>query len=208
MPVIQTRLPSAGTSDKSSNMPNKTLDHTQLCQWLKAVATSRDKEAFTCLFKFFAPKILNITKAKLSNPAQANEVLQETMSNVWRKAHLFDEHKGAPTTWIYTVMRNVTFDVLRKMQSNKEDTLSDDIWPLIDTGSTEDSFNDHLENQNIINVIECLPENQQEVVKGFYFHEMSQEQLAVHLNVPLGTVKSRLRLALAKLKVKLGAEHD
>ncbi len=208
MQITQTRLPSRGTDVKSSNMSTQ-LDHSQLCQWLKAVAVNRDKESFTQLFQFFAPKIQRIAKTKFNNEAQASEVVQETMSNVWRKAHLFDENKGAATTWVYTVMRNVTFDMLRKVKSNREDNLSDDIWPIAEAMTVEeDSFKDHLANQQILGVIEQLPENQQQVIKGFYFSEMSQEQLAVHLNVPLGTIKSRLRLALAKLKSKLGDEHD
>jgi RNA polymerase sigma-70 factor (ECF subfamily) len=131
------------------------------------------------------------------------------MSNVWRKAHLFDKNKGAATTWVYTVMRNVTFDLLRKIKGNKEDTLSDDIWPVAECMvGEEETFDDHLENKQLLTVIDELPEAQQQVVKGFYFMEMSQEQLALHLNLPLGTIKSRLRLALAKLKVQLGENHD
>ena len=98
------------------------------------------------MFKFFAPKILRIAQSKLNSEAQASEVVQDTMSNVWRKAHLFNANKGAPTTWVYTVMRNVMFDLLRKVKSNKEDTLSDDIWPLAENENSEDlEFNDHLE---------------------------------------------------------------
>lgn len=206
MQIAQTRLPSGKAGVTPSNMSNQ-LDHSQLCQWLKAVAVNRDKQSFTQLFKFFAPKIQRIAKTKFNNEAQASEVVQETMSNVWRKAHLFDDSKGAPTTWVYTVMRNVTFDMLRKVKSNREDNLSDDIWPIAEALTVEeDSFEDHLASQQILGVIEQLPENQQQVIKGFYFNEMSQEQLAVHLNVPLGTIKSRLRLALAKLKSKLGDE--
>jgi RNA polymerase sigma-70 factor (ECF subfamily) len=208
MEALQTNLLSKVTKAKSSNMPDE-IDHTQLCQWLNAVANSRDKQAFTHLFKFFAPKIQRIARSKLSNDAQANEVVQETMSNIWRKAHLFDERKGASTTWVYTVMRNVTFDLLRKVKGNKEDNLSDDIWPTVENVQVEDKqFEDHLENKQLLGGIEKLPENQQQVVKGFYLMEMSQEQLAQHLNLPLGTIKSRLRLALAKLKVQLGEEHD
>lgn len=208
MQDLNTRLPSEVTNAKPSVM-STSLDHSQLCQWLKSVAVSRDKQAFACLFKFFAPKIQRIAKGKFSSDAQASEVVQETMSNVWRKAHLFDESKGAATTWVYTVMRNITFDMLRKMKSNREDNLSEDIWPIVEGEVSEDeSFVDHLESQELIGVIEELPENQQQVIKGFYFNEMSQEQLAVHLNVPLGTVKSRLRLALAKLKSQLGEDHD
>ncbi|WP_442872200.1 sigma-70 family RNA polymerase sigma factor [Colwellia sp. 20A7] len=208
MKAMQTLLLSKVTSDKSTQMSEK-IDHPKLCQWLDAVATSRDKIAFTHLFEFFAPKIKRIARSKFPNETQASEVVQETMSNVWRKAHLFDKNKGAATTWVYTVMRNVTFDILRKIKGNKEDTLSDDIWPIAESIATEEeTFDDHLENKQLLTVIDELPEAQQQVVKGFYFMEMSQEQLAVHLNLPLGTIKSRLRLALAKLKVQLGENHD
>ncbi|TMM43136.1 sigma-70 family RNA polymerase sigma factor [Colwellia ponticola] len=205
---MQTNLLSKPTNDKSSHMSDK-INHPQLCQWLQSVAQNRDQQAFTHLFKFFAPKILRIARGKFPNEAQANEVVQDTMSNVWRKAHLFNQDKGAVTTWVYTVMRNITFDMLRKIQGNKEDNLSDDIWPIAESMSTEsDAFDDHLENKALLSVIDKLPQSQQDVVKGFYLREMSQEQLAKHLNLPLGTVKSRLRLALGKLKVQLGEKYD
>ncbi|MDX2368903.1 MAG: sigma-70 family RNA polymerase sigma factor, partial [Colwellia sp.] len=164
---------------------------------------------FTNLFHFFAPKIQRIAKSKVNTDTQANEVVQETLGNVWRKAHLFDGTKGAVTTWVYTIMRNVTFDMLRKVKSNKEDTLSDDIWPIAEAGNIQESdFTDHLANKKLRAVIEALPENQQQVIKAYYFMEMSQDQLAVHLNLPLGTIKSRLRLAIGKLKAQLGESHD
>lgn len=184
-------------------------DLAQLTEWLLAVANTRDKIAFTHLFKFFAPKIQRISCRKFPNEAQASEVVQETMSNVWKKAHLYSVDKGAPTTWVYTVMRNVTFDMLRKIQSKKEDNLSDDIWPMVESQQVqENDFTDHLESKKILSYLDNLPENQRQVVKGFYFLEMSQEQLAEHLKLPLGTVKSRLRLALAKLKLQIGDNHD
>ena len=205
---MQTNLLSKATSAKSTYMSDK-INHPQLCQWLKSVATSRDKQAFTDLFQFFAPKILRIARSKFPNEAQASEVVQDTMSNVWRKAHLFNQDKGAATTWVYTIMRNVSFDMLRKIKGNKEDNLSDDIWPIAENMNSEaETFDDHLAHENLLSVIKELPQAQQDVVKGFYFREMSQEQLAVHLHLPLGTVKSRLRLALGKLKVQLGEKHD
>ena len=189
-------------------MMREDIDHHQLCQWLSAVANTRSKQAFTSLFNFFAPKIQRIVRNKFPNEAQAKEVVQETMANVWRKAHMFDQSKGAATTWVYTVMRNVSFDMLRKIKNNKEDNLSADIWPVDDYPETSSEFDDHLENKQLLAEIEKLPEAQQQVVKYFYLMEMSQEQLAEHLNLPLGTIKSRLRLALAKLKLQLGASHD
>jgi RNA polymerase sigma-70 factor (ECF subfamily) len=106
-------------------------------------------------------------------------------------------------------MRNVTFDLLRKMKGNKEDNLSEDIWHVIENQHVDsETFEDHIENKNLLEVIGHLPEAQQQVVKGYYLLEMSQEQLAQELNLPLGTIKSRLRLALAKLKIRLGECHD
>ena len=208
MVSVQTTLPTSRSHDKSTIM-NESIDHAQLNEWLKDVAELRCKIAFTHLFHFFAPKIQRISRSKFPNEAQSHEVVQETMSNVWRKAHLFHPEKGAATTWVYTVMRNVTFDLLRKIKSNKEDNLSDDIWPIVEAEvSHDDAYEDHLENKQLLDVIETLPEAQQEVVKGFYLMEMSQEQLANHLNLPLGTIKSRLRLALAKLKGQLGESND
>jgi RNA polymerase sigma-70 factor (ECF subfamily) len=208
MQVARICLPIEPINANASFMSTK-INHPELCEWLIAVAKHRDKQAFTELFHFFAPKIQRIAKAKVNTDVQANEVVQETMSNVWRKAHLFNSSKGAVTTWVYTIMRNVTFDMLRKIKSNKEDTLSDDIWPLAEIQNVQESgFTDHLENKQLLSVIDTLPENQKEVIKAYYFMEMSQDELAVHLNLPLGTIKSRLRLALAKLKVQLGENHD
>ena len=151
--AMHTHLLSKVTNVKSSNMSDK-INHPQLCQWLDDVSKERDKQAFTDLFKFFAPKIQRIARGKFPNEAQACEVVQETMSNVWRKAHLFDKSKGAATTWVYTVMRNVTFDMLRKIKGNKEDNLSDDIWPLAESLiSADESFDDHLENKELLSVI-------------------------------------------------------
>lgn len=208
MQVETTCLPNDSISATSSNMSNQ-INHNELCQWLTAVANQRDKQAFTHLFHFFAPKIQRIAKSKVNTDAQASEVVQETLGNVWRKAHLFDGNKGAVTTWVYTIMRNVTFDMLRKVKSNKEDTLSDDIWPIAEAGNIQESdFTDHLANEQLRAVIKALPDNQQQVIKAYYFMEMSQDQLAVHLNLPLGTIKSRLRLAIGKLKAQLGESHD
>ncbi len=200
------------SKDKSQSKPikmNEKTDLAQLTVWLEQVAQHRDKQAFTQLFRFFAPKITNICSQKFNNPQLAGEILQETMTNVWRKAHLFHPEKGAPTTWIYSIMRNASFDLLRKIKAKKEDTLSDDIWPLIEGDQqTEVDYDDHLENQHLMAHIDKLPEAQQQVIRGVYFMELSQEQLSKQLNIPLGTIKSRLRLALAKLKQHMGAEHD
>ena len=179
-------------------------DSKQLAAWLIAVANQRDKQAFAKLFTWFAPKIQRVSQRKFNNENLSVEIVQETMTNVWRKAHLYYPEKGAATTWIYTIMRNVSFDLLRKMKSQQNEILSDDIWPMAEQANDDEhEFRDHLLDQQMLNLVEKLPDAQKEVLRAVYFQELTQEQLAKQLNIPLGTVKSRLRLALTKLKQQM-----
>jgi RNA polymerase sigma-70 factor (ECF subfamily) len=177
---------------------------TDLSHHLSLVAMQQDKAAFTILFKHFAPKIIRFGVSKLGSEVLAKELLQETMSKVWRKAHLYHTDKGAATTWVYTIMRNAAFDMLRKTRAQSEQSLADDLWPLdaLEEGVTHepDSFRDHLLSKQLRAHIDKLPDKQRTVVQGVYFQELSQEQLAQQLDVPIGTIKSRLRLALERLK--------
>jgi RNA polymerase sigma-70 factor (ECF subfamily) len=180
-----------------------------LIEALVAVSVSRDKKAFAKLFDYFAPKIKRFGIKQLGSEALAMELVQDTMTSVWKKAHLYHPSKGAATTWVYTVMRNASFDTLRKMKSNKEESISDELWPMIqEPGSAFGESFDHLEDKRIKRFIDTLPQAQKEILWGVYFQDLSQEQLAEQLNIPLGTVKSRLRLALQKLRVELGGAND
>jgi RNA polymerase sigma factor (sigma-70 family) len=188
----------------------KDVSHSKLREWLEAIGSRRDKIAFAHLFKFFAPKIKNFGRMQFKNEAEAMELVQETMTNVWRKAHLYQQDKGAPTTWIYAVMRNMSFDMLRKIQTYREENLSDDIWPMEQSTqeSQHDDFSDHLLLQHLNTHLATLPENQQQIIIGIYIKQLTQEELAQQLNLPLGTVKSRLRLALARLRQQMGEHND
>lgn len=208
--MISTTTNSNRSSMKhNASLDGKEIDSKTLSSWLIDIADKRDKQAFANLFKWFSPKIMGFGRKQFNNPAMASELLQETMTNVWRKAHLYNSEKGAATTWVYTVMRNISFDMLRKIQANHEDTLSDDIWPLAEAqNSDEHVFADHLMDKQIARYLNRLPDNQKQIVQGVYFQDLSQEQLAKNLNIPLGTVKSRLRLALTKLRQHIGADND
>jgi len=194
---------------QNANLDGQEIDSKTLSSWLNDIAERRDKQSFASLFKWFSPKILGFGRKQFNNPVMASELLQETMTNVWRKAHLYNPEKGAATTWVYTVMRNISFDMLRKVQANHEDTLSDDIWPLAEAqNSDEHVFADHLMDKQISQYLNRLPDNQRQIIQGVYFQDLSQEQLAKNLSIPLGTVKSRLRLALTKLRQHIGADND
>ena len=194
------------TADMSTNSSLiEKDDKAQLKEWLSVVSASRDKQAFAELFNWFAPKIIRFGVKQLNNETSANVLLQETMTNVWKKAHMYDAEKGAATTWVYTIMRNLSFDMLRKVKSNREDMISEDIWPLVESNNSEkNDFDDHLLNKNLMKHVDKLPHGQKQIIKGVYFQELSQEQIATQLGIPIGTVKSRLRTALNKLKSHLG----
>jgi RNA polymerase sigma-70 factor (ECF subfamily) len=176
--------------------------------WMAAVADNRCKKSYSALFKHFATKVKRAAYkqlGQLQSDAIAMEATQEVMTQVWRKAHLYHPDKGTVTTWIYTITRNVCFDMLRKVKNKTEINLGDDIWPLFDQDmSQDDVFRDHLHDQRLLECVKALPEKQHQIVHGVFFLELSQEQLARKLNIPLGTVKSRLRLAMQKLRQELG----
>ena len=92
------------------------------------VAEQADKAAFARLFQYFAPRIRSYGLRHLGSEANAMELVQETMLLVWQKARLYHPEKGAPTTWIYTVMRNQCFDMLRRRRASKEDLCAEELW--------------------------------------------------------------------------------
>ena len=174
-------------------------DVAKLNSWLNLVGESQDKVAFSQLFSWFAPKIRAYGIKKFNDPALAMDLVQETMTLVWRKAALFNQTKGNASGWIFTVMRNHSFDMLRKMQSNKEDTISGDLWPLFDK-QVETKETDWLESKQLHRLLGLLPQAQRVVVEGLYIQGLTQHELSEHLGQPIGTIKSRLRLALSKLR--------
>ena len=197
----------------NSNVPKMKSDSDAMLakHWtdlLVLVATERDQLAFSQLFHHFAPKIQRLTERKLQDQATALDVTQEIMSRVWHKAHMFDASRGAASTWIYTIMRNVIFDTLRKVKGKPTESLSDDIWPLDERLCTTQTFDDHLMSRKLDHLVQQLPKLQQEALKAVYFKQMTQDELAKQLKVSVGTIKSRIRLAVTKLKQQLGEHHD
>ncbi len=204
------RLPKANNAIRFNRMSDEPCKM-ELASWLQMVGNERDKSAFTDLFRYFAPRIYHISLSKLGSENLANDVVQDTMTNIWRKAHLFDADKGQATTWVYTIMRNVSFDMLRRISANKEDSLSEDLWGHIDNQMDDPSlepYRDHLEERELLEGIDNLPDDQKQVVESMFYQDLSQSQIAEKLGIPLGTVKSRLRLAMTKLKQHIGEKHD
>lgn len=140
-----------------ADRPNSDKDSSvQIDSWLRKVGETQDKVAFAELFKWFAPKIKMYGLKRFNDQSLAMDLVQETMTLVWRKATLFNRSKGNASGWVFTIMRNHSFDMLRKIQTNKEDTISEDLWPLYDK-QVETNSVDFLENKNLEKALMLLP---------------------------------------------------
>jgi RNA polymerase sigma-70 factor (ECF subfamily) len=182
----------------------------EMSGYLATIAKQRCKISFSKIFSYFAPRLRSYALKQMGNEALAMELVQDTMSNVWQKAHLFNAEKGSPSTWIFTIARNIRFDMLRKLKNRKEDLCADDMWPVL-CEQTADTNSAPLDVQITLEQVgqyfNELPAKQQRVIEAIYIQGKSQQEVADELEIPLGTVKSRTRLALQRLKDML-KEHD
>jgi RNA polymerase sigma factor (sigma-70 family) len=170
-----------------------------------AVAASRDKQAFAQLFAHYAPRVKSFLMRQGADAAVAEDLAQETLLAVWRKADRFDPAKASAGTWIFTVARNLRIDALRKEKRPEYDP--DDLAFVPDT---EPRADDRMQLEQmrvrVRAAILQLPAEQAEVVKLSFFEDKAHGDIAEELALPLGTVKSRLRLAMRRVRALLGDE--
>ena len=179
----------------------------QIQDWsteLKKVGENRDKAAFGALFQHFSPLLKSfLMKSGSLTQDSAEELVQETMVKVWRKSPSFKPENASASTWIYTIARNTRIDWFRKQSRQDPEALhAEDIYD--DNEQTPYSTLARIRRSSHVNQqLSELPQEQAEVLKMMYFQGLSGQQIADSLDLPLGTVKSRTRLALAKLKIGL-----
>lgn len=171
---------------------------------LIAVGNQQDVEAFNLLFERYGKRMFALGMKLTRNEQLSNDLLQEAMLSVWQKAPLYDLDKGSAQGWIYTVGRNRCFDMLRKQKRQPNCISSDDIWPpefSPEPGmSHEDKSGQEVEISLIRQNIELLTDPQRSVIEQVYIHDRTHEEVASYLQIPLGTVKSRLRLGMGNLR--------
>jgi RNA polymerase sigma-70 factor, ECF subfamily len=177
-------------------------DHGEPAGWIEAIATRGDRAAFAALFGYYAPRIKGFLIRTGTVSEIAEELAQETMLLVWRKAGLFDASQGSPAAWIYAIARNLRIDRFRRERAVKAEILyqvlrSDEPGPdqTIESLDLDDHIRDALSK---------LPSEQAEVVRLSFYEDKPHGDIARILNIPLGTVKSRLRLAMSKLRQDMG----
>ena len=171
---------------------------------LQRVAEFRDREAFNRLFTEFAPllKSFGLSTAHLNSPqAFGDELVQEVMIKVWLRAGQFNPDKASVKTWLYSIARNTRIDMLRRQSRHMGGVDVDECWLEAEEGQPVKSLQQARAERSISEGLATLPPEQAEVVKKVYLEGKTQLEVAEESSLPLGTVKSRMRLAMKKLKL-------
>ncbi len=192
-------------------MPNEIPDGavSDAARWaalIEAVAVRQDRAAFAALFEHFAPRIKTFMRRSGAGEQGADELAQETLVAVWSKAKLFDPASTGAAAWIFTIARNLRIDALRRQKRTPiQDTSGIELEFQIDAGPQPDSSLAAAEAESRVrDALAQLPQEQLRVVELSFFEEQAHAEIAQTLRIPLGTVKSRLRLAMARLRGLLG----
>ncbi|MCW8194255.1 sigma-70 family RNA polymerase sigma factor [Proteobacteria bacterium 005FR1] len=177
-------------------------------QVMTAIAETRDRDAFAMFFDHFAPKVKAFSLSRLPGAELvADELVQEVMLKVWDKAGTYRAELASPTTWLFTLVRNCHIDMLRRSKSNRT-LAADDLW--YEDDYEPDPFAALQQQRSELGVrksLLTLPEEQLDVLRRVYLQGKSHQQAAEDLGLPLGTVKSRIRLAFKKLESVLRPEQ-
>ena len=169
---------------------------------IETIAEHKSRDAFAELFKHFAPRLKGYLMRLGSSDPQAEEIAQEAMLTVWRKAHLYDRKKAAASTWIFTIARNRRIDVMRRQKFPEIDADDPVLVPEKPPQPDEEVIRARQDEQVRV-ALAALPEEQRELVRLAFYNGWSHSKIAADTNLPLGTVKSRLRLAFSRLRNEL-----
>ena len=175
--------------------------------YILKIAKSKDKEAFIHLFNYFAPRLKSYLMKSGLSAENAEEIAQEAMLVVWHKAVTFNPEKAAASTWIFTIARNKKVDALRKINRAQYDPLD----PLLDIKNDQKEHIEEItQKQNaalLQDVIKTLPDEQSEIIRKAFYEDKTHQVIADEMKLPLGTVKSRIRLGMERLRHALSGQE-
>jgi RNA polymerase sigma-70 factor (ECF subfamily) len=202
--TIELTIPERPTRDKLPRgvwMSSEATTHAALL----AGAARGDVAAFTALFAEFAPRV-RAWLARGLDASRADEITQEVMVRVWRNAASYDPRRGAVSTWVFTIARNARVDALRAGRLMVDET---DPCFVADPGGTPETAASAAERDRTVSeALAELPAEQAEVLRSAYYGALTLREIAEAGAIPLGTVKSRVRLALERLRIRLAPWGD
>jgi RNA polymerase sigma-70 factor (ECF subfamily) len=168
-----------------------------------AVRDRQDRAAFAALFRHFAPRVKGFLMKSGADAALAEECAQDVMATLWQKAHLFDPARASVATWVFTIARNRRIDALRRSRRPEPEELP---WGPEPEPDQAEVLEAQQETERLGQALARLPEAQRVLVERAYWGEVSHSEIAAETGLPLGTIKSRIRLALERLRTELKRE--
>ena len=168
--------------------------------WMLSVRDERDRAAFVSLFDFFAPRLKGFVMRSGLSAGQAEEIVQDVMLTVWRKAGQFDPARAQVSAWIYQIARNRQIDMIRKEGRPMPEELTQD--PEAEADATQIVALEQ-EAGHLKTALSKLAPDQREVIEKAYMGELTHQEISSQTGLPLGTIKSRIRLALERLRHEL-----
>jgi RNA polymerase sigma-70 factor, ECF subfamily len=179
----------------------------ELKDLMTAVARGRDRTAYGRLFQYFAPRLIGFMQRAGLSATDAEEIAQETMVTVWRKADLYDPRQAAVSTWIFTIGRNLRIDLARRATRRRNGVAALDAPEIELVESAETQALAGEREAKVRAALDKLSREQALVLRLSFYSEKPHAEIARELGIPLGTVKSRVRLAMAKIRAMLETER-
>lgn len=164
---------------------------------MRLIRDDKDTLAFAELFRHFAPRVKAFLLKSGTEPTLAEECTQEALATVWNKAHLFDPSRASVATWIFTITRNRKIDALRKQRRPEPEDL---VWGPQEEPDQADILAMTEETKKLGKALSALPNKQRLLIEKAFFGDLSHSEIASETGLPLGTIKSRIRLALERLR--------
>jgi RNA polymerase sigma-70 factor (ECF subfamily) len=164
---------------------------------IRRIHEARDEAAFAELFRHFAPRVKAFLRRSGASETLAEECTQEVMATLWRKAHQYDPARASASTWIFTIARNRQIDILRRQRRPEPEDLP---WGPEAEPDQEDVVALQQDTARLGEALAALPAKQRELIERAYFGDLSHSEIAAETGLPLGTIKSRIRLALDRLR--------
>lgn len=164
---------------------------------IRRIRDDKDQSAFIDLFRHFAPRVKAFLMRGGTDAALAEETTQEVMATLWNKAHLFDPARASVATWIFTIARNRKIDAIRKQRRPEPEDIG---WGPEAEPDQEDVLSIQQDTARLNEAIKTLPDKQRVLIEHAYFGDLSHSEIADKTGLPLGTIKSRIRLALERLR--------
>jgi RNA polymerase sigma factor (sigma-70 family) len=186
-----------GMRRKRDGLVATKTNETDWAALLMRVRDHQDRTAFAALFQHFAPRVKAFLMKSGAGATLAEECAQDVMATLWQKAHLFDPARAGVATWVYTIARNRRIDALRRARRAEPEELDWGPEPEPDQAEVMEA---QQETERLGRALKALPGPQRTLIERAFYGELSHSEIAAETGLPLGTIKSRIRLALDKLR--------